>query len=54
MKEEGAWPVTSDDDGSLSMTPRAAAEFMRSEVEKEEEEEADHDNDNDDDLDDMA
>lgn len=54
MNEEGAWPVTSDDDGSLSMTPRAAVEFMRAEVEKEEEEDVAHDHDNDDDLDDMA
>ncbi|CAM9149816.1 unnamed protein product [Ascophyllum nodosum] len=54
-KDPGAWPITSEDDAGLSMTPQAAAEFMTAEAEKGQEEEGAHDaQDDDDDLDDMA
>lgn len=55
MEEKGTWPITSDDDASLSMTPDQAADFMKAEKVKEEEEaEAAEDGGGDDDLDDMA
>ena len=53
-KDPGAWPITSEDDAGLSMTPQAAAEFMTAEAEKGQEEEGAHDAQDDDDLDDMA
>lgn len=53
-KDKGTWPVTSDDDGSLSMTPEAAEEFMKPDEAEEEPEAADDGGDDDDDLDDLA
>lgn len=54
MGEKGTWPITSEDDASLSMTPESAAEFMKAEEVKQEEEEAEEEAGDDDDLDDMA
>lgn len=54
MEEKGTWPITSDDDASLSMTPDQAADFMQAETVKEEAEEEAEDGGDDDDLDDMA
>lgn len=53
-QDEGTWPITSVDDGSLSMTPQGAAEFMKVVAVKEEEEDGEDDAGDDDDLDDMA
>lgn len=54
MEDEGTWPITSDDDASLSMTVQQAAEFMKAEKVKEEEVEEAGDGGDDDDLDDLA
>lgn len=54
MAEKGTWPITSEDDASLSMTPDQAAEFMRPEEVKEEEQEEPDQDGEDDDLDDLA
>lgn len=54
MGDKGTWPVTSDDDASLSMTAEQAAEFMKAEKVKEEEAEEAGDDGDDDDLDDLA
>ena len=54
VEEKGTWPITSDDDASLSMTPEQAAGFMKAETAKEEVEEEAEDGGDDDDLDDMA
>eukprot|EP00904_Undaria_pinnatifida_P011987 jgi/Undpi1/7919/HiC_scaffold_24.g10391.m1 len=52
-KDQGTWPITCEEDESLSMTPQAAAELMKVEDIKQEEEEAEADEEDDDDLDDM-
>lgn len=54
MEDKGAWPITSDDDASLSMTPAQAADFMKSETAKEEVVEEAEDGGDDDDLEDLA
>lgn len=54
VEEKGTWPITSDDDASLSMTPGQAADLMKAEEVKEEAEEEAEDGGDDDDLDDMA
>ena len=54
MEDKGAWPITSDDDASLSMTPAQASDFMKAEATKEEVVEEAEDGIDDDDLDDLA
>lgn len=54
MEDKGTWPITSDDDASLSMTPDQAADFMTPEAVKEEVAEEAEDGGDDDDLDDLA
>lgn len=54
MGEKSTWPITSEDDASLSMTPSQAEEFMKPEKANEEEEEEAEDDLGDDDLDDLA
>eukprot|EP00752_Nemacystus_decipiens_P011639 g10334.t1 len=54
MEDKGTWPITSDDDASLSMTPDQAADFMKAEEVKEEVVEEAEDGGDDDDLDGLA
>lgn len=54
MGEKGTWPITSEDDASLSMTPDQAAGFMKPEEAKKGESEEPEEDAADDDLDDLA